>query len=184
MSIVCDLNEETAIKACIEFIIKTYSRLDILICNAGMGEFGPCEQTSTESFDQIMAINARAPFLLFRECIPHLKKNDSSFIIAIGSVVSVKGYINQAAYSASKHALIGMCKSIAKEVQADGIRVHMICPGGVNTELVSRARPDIDTSELMQPEEIADTVKFLLTRKGKAVIDEIHMRRESNTPFV
>jgi 3-oxoacyl-[acyl-carrier protein] reductase len=182
-SFACDLKNEESIVELISNTIEYFGQLDILICNAGMGEFGPCEKTATENYDNIMAINARAPFLLFRECIPYLKKMEKSFIIAIGSVVSVKGYENQAAYSASKHALMGMCKSIAKEVQADGTRVHMICPGGVNTELVTRARPDLDTSVLMQPDDIADSVMFLLTRKGNAVIDEIHLHREANTPF-
>jgi 3-oxoacyl-[acyl-carrier protein] reductase len=181
--IVCDMKSEEDIKSLVQQTISIYKKLDILICNAGIGHFGLCQKTTTKDFDEIMTINARAPFILFRECIPYLKKQKKSFIIAIGSVVSVKGYANQSAYTASKHALMGMCKSLAKEVQEDGTRVHIICPGGVNTELVSRARPDLDTSVLMQPEEISDAVNFLLTRKGKAVIDELHLHRESNSPF-
>ena len=78
---------------------------------------------------------------------------------------------------------MGMSKALAKDVQHDGIRVHAICPGGVDTELVSRARPDLDRSVLMQPEEIADIVLFLVTQQGNAVIDEIRVRRASSTPW-
>ena len=78
---------------------------------------------------------------------------------------------------------MGMTKALAKEVQKDGIRVHAICPGGVDTEMVSASRPDLDRSELMQPEDIADVVLFLVTRRGKAVIDQVDMRRASSIPW-
>jgi 3-oxoacyl-[acyl-carrier protein] reductase len=163
--------------------VNHFGRLDILVNNAGIGTFGPLVETSVEQWDRIMAVNARGPFLVCREAIPYLRLQELSYIVNIASVLGVKGYVNQAAYSASKHALMGMTKAIAREVQADGIRVHAICPGGVDTEMVSRARPDLDRSVLMQPQEIADMVLFLVTRRGKAVVDEIRVRRASSTPW-
>jgi 3-oxoacyl-[acyl-carrier protein] reductase len=157
--------------------------LDILVNNAGIGIFGPLAEMTTEQWDRIMAVNALGPFLLCREAIPHLRQQEQAFIVNISSVVGVKGYANQAAYSASKHAVMGMSKALAKEVHRDGIRVHMICPGGVDTQMVGHARPDLDRSVLMQPEEIADVVVFLVTRQGNAVIDEIHLRRSNSTPW-
>ncbi len=130
-----------------------------------------------------MAVNARGPFMLCREAIPHLKRQPISYIINIVSVVGVKGYINQAAYSASKHALLGMSKALAKEVQTDGIRVHAVLPGGVDTEVAAQMRPDLDRSILIKPEDIADIVLFLVTRQGNAVIDEIQVRRASAMPW-
>jgi 3-oxoacyl-[acyl-carrier protein] reductase len=158
-------------------------RLDILVNNAGMGIFKPLAQTSTDDWDAIMRVNARGPFILCREAIPYLTQQKRSYIVNISSVVGVKGYENQSAYAASKHALMGMTKALAREVRNLGIRVHAICPGGVETQLVAGARPDLDTSVLMQPEEIADAVLFLVTREGNAVIDEIHLRRESSIPW-
>jgi 3-oxoacyl-[acyl-carrier protein] reductase len=130
-----------------------------------------------------MAVNARGPFLLCREAIPYLRQQPQSFIVNISSVVGIKGYANQAAYSASKHALMGMSAALAKEVQADGIRVHAICPGGVDTPMVRQARPDLDPAVLMKPQEIADLVLFLVTRRGNAVVDQIHVRRAAATPW-
>ena len=141
------------------------------------------EETSTDDWDEMMAVNARGPFLVCRESIPYLKKQKTSWIINISSVVGVKGYANQSAYSASKHALMGMTKSLAREVKDDGIRVHAICPGAVDTEMITRARPDIDRSELIKPEEIADAVLFLTSQSGNAVIDQINIRRRSGTPW-
>jgi len=178
-----DVTHEPEIIALIGGAVQRFGRLDILVNNAGIGIFGPLAETSAEAWDRIMAVNARGPFLLCREAIPYLKQQESSFIININSVVGVKGYSNQAAYSASKHALLGMTKSLAKEVQPDGIRVHSINPGGIDTELIGRARPDLDRSGLIQPEEIADIVLFLVTRRGNAIIDEINVRRSASMPW-
>ena len=178
-----DVSREAEVISLVRNTVERFGRLDILINNAGIGIFGPLVETTTEQWDRIMAINARGPFLLCREAIPYLKKQEQAFIINIASVVGVKGYVNQAAYSASKHAVMGMTKALAKEVQSDGIRVHAICPGGVDTQLLSQARPDLDRAVLMQPEELADIVLFLVTQQGNAVIDEIHVRRAISTPW-
>lgn len=178
-----DVQIEAEVAALVRNTVAQFGRLDIVVNNAGMGIFGPLVEMTTEQWDQIMAVNARGPFVLCREAIPYLRQQEAAFIVNIASVVGVKGYINQAAYSASKHALMGMSKALAREVQADGIRVHVLCPGGVDTELVSRSRPDLDRSVLMHPDEIADLVVFLVTRRGNAVIDEVQIRRSSSTPW-
>lgn len=178
-----DLLSEGDIVALVQSTVGLFGHLDIVVNNAGTGTFGPLEQTTIDQWDHMMAVNARAPFLVCKEAIPYLRRQDASFIINIASVVGIKGYIHQAAYSASKHALMGMTKALAREVQADGIRVHAILPGGVDTGMVGQARPDLDRSVLMSPEEIADIVLFLVTRRGKAVIDEILVRRAASTPW-
>jgi 3-oxoacyl-[acyl-carrier protein] reductase len=178
-----DVTQELNVVSLIHNTVERFGRLDILVNNAAIGIFGPLVKTTTEEWDRIIAINARGPFLMCRESIPYLKQHKQSFIINISSVVGVKGYADQAAYSASKHALMGMTKALAREVQKDGIRVHAICPGGVDTQLIRQARPDLDPSVVMQPQEIADIVLFLVTRQGNAVIDEIHVRRSVSTPW-
>jgi 3-oxoacyl-[acyl-carrier protein] reductase len=183
LSIPTDLRREADIVRLVQATVERFGRLDILVNNAAVGVFGPLAETTTSQWDDIMAINARAPFLLCRESLPYLRQNPPGFIVNIGSVVSVKGYVNQAAYSASKHALLGMSKVLAKEVQADGIRVHAVLPGGVDTAMAAQARPDLDRSILIQPEEVADIVLFLVTRRGNAVIDQIDVHRATATPW-
>ncbi len=134
---VMDVSLEADVKELIEKTVQHFGRLDIVVNNAGLGIYGPLLETSVETWDKIMAVNARGPFLLCREAIPHLKKHKRSFIINISSVVGLKGYENQTAYTASKHALMGLSKALAKEVQKDGIRVHALCPGGVDTQMVA-----------------------------------------------
>jgi 3-oxoacyl-[acyl-carrier protein] reductase len=178
-----DVGREEEAVALVRNTVERFHRLDILVNNAGTGVFGPLAETSTDQWDAVMRVNARGPFILCREAIPHLQKQKNSYIVNVSSVVGVKGYENQSAYTASKHALMGMTKALAKEVRDLGIRVHAVCPGGVDTRLVGSARPDLDTSVLMRPEDIADAVLFLVTREGNAVIDEIHLHREASTPW-
>ncbi|RME87111.1 MAG: SDR family oxidoreductase [Anaerolineae bacterium] len=183
LAIPTDLAREEAIQACVRRCIEAFTRLDILVNNAGIGVFGPLERSRTQDWDRVMAVNARAPYILCREALPYLRQHPPSFIINISSVVGVKGYARQTIYSASKHALMGLTKALAREVQEDGIRVHAICPGGVATDMIQQARPDLDPEVLMQPEEIADIVLFLVTRRGRAVIDQVDVRRAASTPW-
>lgn len=178
-----DVGREADVIALIRDTLKHFDQLDILVNNAAIGVFGPLVEATADQWDQVMAVNARGPFLMCREAIPYLKQQERSFIINISSAVGIKGYPNQALYTASKHALMGMTKALAREVHQDGIRVHAVCPGGVDTQLIGNARPDLDQSVLMQPQEIADIVLFLVTRQGNAVIDEIQVRREVSTPW-
>lgn len=181
--IVADLTDPSSAQYIVSQTISTFGRLDILINNAGIAVQAPLIETSAEQWDQLMAINARAPFLLCKEAIPYMRTAGEGTIIQIVSVVGVKGYIHQGAYTASKHALMGMSKVLAQEVQADNIRVHTLLPGGVATAMIEQMRPDLKNSKLMAPEEIADLVLFLLTHRGNAVIDDIHIRRASSSPW-
>ncbi len=178
-----DLSEEESIQTMVSESVSKMGGLDIIVNNAGIGIYGPLEKATGEDWDAIMNVNAKGVFFSCREAIPHLKKKEVSYIINITSVVGHKGYPNQSLYSASKHAVMGMSKALAKEVQEDGIRVHAICPGGVDTDMVAQARPDLDRSILMKPQDIADIVLFLVTRHGNAVVDEVQIRRASSTPW-
>ena len=183
LSVPTDLTSEAEIDRLVKRARERFGRLDILVNNAGVAVKAPLENTKTEDWDRLMAVNARAPFLLCRAAVPLLRESGGGVIVNIASVVGVKGYVQQAAYTASKHALMGMTKVLAQEVKADGIRVHAVCPGGVATDMVKRTRPDLDDSVLMSPDEIAEIVLFLIAGRGNAVIDEIHVRRSASEPW-
>jgi 3-oxoacyl-[acyl-carrier protein] reductase len=181
--VVTELTEEESIKNLLKVTGERFSRLDILVNNAGVTHSAKLEQTTTQDWERCMQINARAPFILCREALGLLKKSQAGYIINIASVVGVKGYPLQSAYTSSKHALRGMTISLSEELKGSNIRVHLLCPGGVDTELVEKVRPDIKKDELMRPEEIAELVLYLVTHKGNAVIDELHIRRAASTPW-
>ena len=159
------------------------ARLDVLVNNAGQALSSPVEETRDEDWDRIMTVNARSPYILTRELLPLMESSELKTVINIASVVAVEGYPLQSAYTASKHALIGFSKSLARELQGRGYRIHVISPGGVATEMVTGVRPDINTDELIAPDEIAEWIQFLLTRKGNGMVDHIRIRRESKLPW-
>ena len=180
---VTDLAEEESIKDLVKATSEKFGRLDILVNNAGITVSAELEQTSTQDWDKLFAVNTRAPFILCREALPLLRKAPKAYIINIASVVGVKCYALQSAYTASKHALRGMTKSLAEELRGTNVRVHSICPGGIDTDMISTIRPDIKKEDLMQPEEIAELILYLVTHKGNAVIDELHIRRAASSPW-
>ncbi|MGI6005768.1 MAG: SDR family NAD(P)-dependent oxidoreductase [Christensenellales bacterium] len=179
-----DLLEESYIASVVQRARQVLGGIDFLINNAGLVQNMPFHEIPTELFDRIMATNARAPFLLCKYALDDLKASGYGTIINICSVVAHKGYPFQAAYAASKHALYGLSKTMANELYKQNVRVHVIAPGGVLTEMVRQARPDLDDSGLMVPENIADIVLFFLERRHtNAVVDEISVHRPGKEPF-
>ncbi len=178
-----DLSRSDSAERLFDAFSGSFERLDLLINNAGTVNPKNTEDYSAEDWDSVMNINARTPFFLMQKSIPMLKAADPGFIINIGSVVSHKGYENQALYSASKHALLGYTKAVARELRDMNIRIHVVSPGGVDTDLIRGVRPDIDTTDLISPADIAETIMFLLQMKGNAMIDEIEIRRRTKLPW-
>ncbi|MBQ9660415.1 MAG: SDR family oxidoreductase [Bacteroidales bacterium] len=183
VAIPADLALEDAYESVVGECVAQLGGLDVLVNCAGLSQAGPFEEVSPEQWDRIFAVNAKAPFFLCKAALPYLKKSEKPIVINIASVVGFKGYIHQSVYASSKHALTGFTKVFAKEVQPFGIRVHLISPGGVATEMVTQMRPDIKPDELIQPEEIAEIVRFLVTRKGQGTIDQFYIRRYTGLAF-
>ena len=178
-----DLTDPAFPKNCIEKAISAFGRLDILINNAGLAQSQPFETITPDEYDRIMNTNVKAPFLLTQAALPHLRTSDYATVINIASVTAHKGYPLQSVYSASKHALIGMSKSLANEVYKDGIRVHVISPGGVFTDMVRIARPDLSEEGMILPEDIAEIAAFFLEHRTNAVVDEVQVHRVGKEPF-
>lgn len=183
LAIPADLSQEESYSSVIAEAVSELGGLDVLVNCAGISQAGSFTEVTPQEWDRIFAVNAKAPFFLCKEALPYLKESDKATVINISSVVGFKGYINQSAYSSSKHALAGFTKVFAKEVQPFGIRVHLISPGGVATEMVTKMRPDINADELIQPSEIAELVRFLVTREGNGTIDHLYIRRYSGLAF-
>lgn len=179
-----DLTDADFITESIEKIVEKFHNIDVLINNAGVAQSTPFEDITLAEFDRIMAINLRVPFMLTQAALPYLKKSDTASIINIASVVSHAGYPLQSIYTASKHALLGMTKSLAAEYYQENIRIHAIAPGGVYTNMVKVSRPDLTGEGMIQPDEIAEIIEFLLTHRGNAVIDEILVHRVNKQPFL
>lgn len=177
-----DLTSEDSIKELIAFAGKDGGRLDIVVNNAGVLTNKSLEETTTKDLDAILATNIRAPYLIMRESLPLLRRSPAPEIINMGSAAAHDAYVGQSAYSASKHAILGMSKCFAQEVYQEGIRVHVLSPGGVLTDMIATARPDLAGTPMIVPDDLADAMEFLLTHRTDGVVDEIRIHRSTKAP--
>lgn len=184
-SYVGNLESEAFMDRLINYTIDKCGSLDILINSAGLAHKSPIEEVTPELFDNIMRVNVRAPYFLCQKALPYLRISDSATVINMCSVVAHRSYINQSAFTVSQHALLGASKAFANEVYKDGIRVHVISPGAVDTDLIQMVRPDLKPEELIRPTDIADVMSFYLEHRHSAfIIDETRMHRIDKTPFI
>lgn len=178
-----DLSTAAGARGLVEEVCDAVDCLDILVNNAGVALTAALAETTDEQMDLHYAVNVRAPFILSRGFLPLLRRSKDPRIVNIASVVAHKGYARQGAYSAAKHALLGLSKVAAREFAEAGVLVHVISPGAVAGDMVRDMRPDIDPDALIQPEDIAEVLMFLVQLAGQATIDEIRVRRRSSEPF-
>ena len=179
-----DVSSEQEIIALFKRIEEQFGGLDILVNNAGIGIWGKLVDFDMKDFDTLMNVNVRGMYLCCQRALKLMIPKKKGYIINISSVVGFKGYPKQSAYTASKHAVMGVTKSLAVEAQEHNICVSAILPGGVDTSFIGEARPDLDRSVLMPPEDIAHTVLYLLSLSNRAWVDQIHVRRRNSTPFI
>ena len=179
-----DITDLNFIKTAKEKTLKTFNKVDILINNAGIAHHSKIDEVDEKLFDDILLTNVKAPYFITQAFLPELKKSNFATIINIASIVGHLGYESQSVYTLSKHALLGFSKTLSKEVYKDGVRVHVISPGGVNTDMIKLTRPDLDGSNMISAIDVAETVNFLLQNRNGAVIDEIIMHRDGKEPFM
>lgn len=183
LAVTTDVSEPAEVNRMVEEILELFGRIDILVNNAGIAIFKPLLELTQEDWDRTMAVNLRGAFLCAQKVAEVMMEQRSGTIINICSSASRKAYPNQIAYVASKHGMLGLSKGLSLELKPYGIRIHAICPGGVDTRLTADARPGTDRSDWMQPEDIAHVVLMLLTQSNRATIDEIYIRRYDASPI-
>jgi NAD(P)-dependent dehydrogenase (short-subunit alcohol dehydrogenase family) len=173
-----DVAKEADVKAMVEDTIATFNRLDYACNNAGIEQFAvPITEQTAENFDQIMNINVKGVWLGMKYQIPQMLKNGKGAIVNISSTAGLVGFPGLGIYSASKHAVLGLTKSVALEYAKSGIRVNAICPGAIETEMIERfakVNPKLveqireihPIGRFGKPEEIADAVVWLCSDKA------------------
>jgi 3-oxoacyl-[acyl-carrier protein] reductase len=131
----CDIADGAAIGALVEEVASTHGRLDILVNNAGITKDGLVLRMSDEDFDQVIAVNLRSAFVACRAAARPMMRQRFGRIINIGSVTGLVGNAGQVNYAAAKAGLVGMTKSIAKELGSKGITANVIAPGFIETDM-------------------------------------------------
>ena len=176
----CDVREEEQVDAAFATIRDAGGRIDVLINNAGLGQFGPVDEQPTDAWDVQQDTNVRGVFLCTRAAVPTMKKQnaDEGFgghIVNIASIAGLLGNPNISAYNASKFAVRGFSEAIMKELRDDGIKVSCVYPGSVETEFFEVAGVSM-TDHPLQPEDVAETTLHLIEMPDNHLISEVVMR--------
>jgi NAD(P)-dependent dehydrogenase (short-subunit alcohol dehydrogenase family) len=153
----------------VETAVNHTGTIHILINNAGVSDGGYLHEISPEAWDEMMAINLRAPFLTARAVLPLMRQQHEGHIINISSESGLEYYGNSSAYGVSKHALNALGEHLQVENQDVSIRIDTICPGMVWTPM-SEDEPGLNRDNCLYPEDIADLALWLLTRRPNVKI--------------
>jgi NAD(P)-dependent dehydrogenase (short-subunit alcohol dehydrogenase family) len=181
---VCDVTDEDAVTATFAAI----GDVDVLVNNAGLGESAPLGKTTLDSWSRHFEVNATGPFLCMRAVVPGMRARASGAIVTVASTAGRQGVAYTSAYSASKHAAVGLTRAVAAELAGTGVRVNAVCPTFVRTEMTARSIANIvettgrtpgeseqaladsaPLGRLLEPEEVADAIVFLASENAQAI---------------
>ena len=136
-AVVADVSNEDQMQAAITTAVQRHGRLDVLFCNAGTeGLVAPIANYPVDAFDRVLAVNVRGVFLGLKHALPLMQRQGSGSILITSSVAGMKGAAHLAAYSASKHAVVGLMRSAVLETGASGVRINTIHPSPIDTRMM------------------------------------------------
>ena len=173
----CDISDNEQFNNIVTDIFNEYGSIDILVNNAGITNDTLLMRMSDDQWDSVLDINLKGSFTCTRSVIKYMMKKKSGRIINITSIVGLTGNAGQANYAASKAGLIGMTKSIAKEVASRGITANCVAPGWIETAMTEKLSDDVKNKFLSQiptgkigyPKDIANTVIFLASKEAEYI---------------
>ncbi|MFC1949332.1 3-oxoacyl-[acyl-carrier-protein] reductase [Chloroflexota bacterium] len=181
LAVLGDVSSSSDVSKLVETTIATYGRVDILVNNAGITRDQLLMRMSDEDWDRVIAINLRSVFLCTRAVIRHMSHQRWGRIINMASIVGIAGNAGQANYAASKAGIIGLTKTVAKEVASRGITVNAIAPGFIETPMtqnlkeswVEEIKKRIPMGSLGTPDDVAAAVAFLASEEARYITGHV-----------
>ena len=173
----CDVADEEQV----EQAFSQIPQVDVLINNAGIVEYNPINWTEPERFRRVMDVNVTGTYLCARAALPKMLEKHAGVILNISSMWGLVGASCEAAYSASKAAVIGLTKALAKELGPSGIRVNAVAPGVIVTDMLKNVTPETmeelrqetPLEKLGRPEDVADALWFLASDSAAFITGEV-----------
>ena len=174
-AIACDVADLKSVEALVATVEQKYGRADILVNNAGIGGFaGPLHEMTPETWEKILNTNLRGVFYGIRTFAPIMIRGGGGHVVNISSLAGKNPLPNGAAYAASKWGLNGLSYSVAEELRGHNIRVSVVCPGSVDTDLSPHVGKD--TKKMLRPEDVAHVVAMLVTQAPQSFASEVLLR--------
>jgi NAD(P)-dependent dehydrogenase (short-subunit alcohol dehydrogenase family) len=180
-SVPANMTQEDAIVSVIAGHRERFGRLDVLVNNAGVGIGEPMAEISSKFLDMQLAVNLRAVVVATREGLPMLREaggeHGKALIVNMASIAGKAGQPWLSVYSATKAGVVGFSQATQKEVAEDGIQVTAFCPGFVDTPMTEFVKEQVSPDEMIRPEDIAESVRFLLRTSPACLVPEIVFAR-------
>lgn len=180
-AVAANVASEDEVKALIAAHEEKHGRLDVLVNNAGVGIGGPVAELETKKIDMQLDVNLRSYVIAMREAMPMLKaagaEHGKALIVNTASIAGKGGQGWLAVYSATKAGVIGLSQATQMEVGRDGIQVTALCPAFVDTPMTEWVQGQVKPEEMIQPEDLAETVRLLLRTSRYCLIPEVVFSR-------
>ena len=174
-AISCDVSELKSVQAMAAKVEQTFGQIDILVNNAGVGGFAtPLHEMTPEAWEKVLNTNLRGVFYCIRSLAPLMIRGGGGHIVNISSLAGKNPLPNGAAYAASKWGLNGLSYSVAEELRAHNIRVSVVCPGSVDTELSPHTGKN--PNKMLKPDDVAHVVAMLVTQAPQSFASEVLLR--------
>jgi len=170
-----DARSESDQRSLVAFVERTHARLDVLVNNAGVGEFDSVEKLDPSRFREVVETNLFGPYYATHFAAPLMKKGGGGIIVNIGSLAGVNAFAGGAAYNASKFGLLGFSEASMLDLRHQGIRVAAILPGSVGTEF-GHSHGDLDQSWMLSSDDVAEAVSDLIRFPDRAIASRIDLR--------
>jgi NAD(P)-dependent dehydrogenase (short-subunit alcohol dehydrogenase family) len=171
------LSEESEIQKVVAAHRERYSRLDVLVNNAGVGIGAPVGEILTKHLDMQLSVNLRSIVLFYRECLTMLQEagaeHSNALVVNTSSISGKRAEPWLSIYSATKHGVVGFTEAMNKELGAQGIKSTALCPAFVDTPMTDFAKEQVKAEEMIRPEDIAESVRYLLRVSPACVIPEM-----------
>jgi len=184
-AVAANVAEEADIKKVVDAHRERYGRLDVLVNNAGVGVGAPVGEIDTKRLDMQLDINLRSIVLFYRECMPMLKaagaQHKRAIVVNTASIAGKHGQAWLSVYSATKHAVVGWSDSMNRELATEGIRSTALCPAFVDTPMTDFAKAQVPAEEMIRPEDIAESVRYLLKVSPACLVPEIMFIRPGDS---